>query len=517
MSTASTLAPAPGAAFAAAVRAILAGRPGVLFYREEAQPHAPAFAAVEPWVVASIHAEKLCWREFDGSAPDGRRFETPLPAAAAFDLLQTLWSALPAAQPAQPERTLEDAVGGGLPRIPVWFTYELGEWLEPAALRNRVGAGAGAAPGLGRDASALAGFLIPRAIFRADGQLVRDAESIGLRLQQCFHAWLRATSSRFAPTAAATVAAAAAVEKDRARGETPGFSGETLAPADPTATRAGFLSAVERVQEYIGAGDVYQVNVTRRERHRTRGGPAAAGRLFETILRRHPARLASFWNAVDADPVAGVQSFLSFTPERLLSATPDIEGGWRLTSNPIKGTRARPVGISPAAEARLAAGLMADPKEQAELNMIVDMARNDLSRIRGARRVRVETSGRIDRLPFVLHRVAEVTAQTPTRPELSDLLHAVFPAASITGAPKIRAMQIIRELEPTPRGMYCGALGWLGDGFQCDLALAIRTLETRRLEGRLESCFGVGAGIVADSQPEREWQETRAKARGIVD
>ncbi|HTL51477.1 MAG TPA: anthranilate synthase component I family protein [Planctomycetota bacterium] len=488
---------ASGVPFEAARRAILNGRPGVWFC-------AAGQVALEPWIVATIYRDRLCWRDYSRELEHGEPFEAAWSWADSFGLLQRLWDAL-ADGPAP--------VAAQQPALPVWLAYELGACLEPAVRRQ---------PAQVRTAERrddpLAGFLIPRAWATARTETshahnLEASREVGRRLWQVFATAVQSTARcvpaiTLVPSSPAPVAAPAP------------------APAPVlTAERTEYLNAVARVQNYIRAGDVYQVNVTRRIPCRPAAptvstASASTGDWFTAILDRHPAQQASFWSHIGAS-TSGTQHFLSFTPERLLSIQPMLRGNAgdgttglvQLHTSPIKGTRPRPPEASPARLTELANELMADPKEQAELNMIIDMARNDLGRVARTGSVKVVSSGRIDPLPFVLHRVADVTAEAATPLNLLSLLRAVFPGASVTGAPKIRAMQIIEELESTPRGIYCGALGWLGHGYSADLALAIRTLEATDAGGT----FGVGAGIVADSEPEREWQETVAKSRGIVE
>ena len=191
---------------------------------------------------------------------------------------------------------------------------------------------------------------------------------------------------------------------------------------------------------------------------------------------------------------------------RRISATP-TSGRSRhdtVETRPIKGTRAR--GADPASDAALAAALTADEKELAEHLMIVDLLRNDLGRVAELGSVRVDGFARVVSLPTVHHLVSTVSCRP--RGDLAALLRATFPGGSITGAPKVRAMEIIRELEPSPRGVYTGALGWLGAGGTLDLALAIRTAVVTA--DRLS--LSVGGGVVADSTPERELEETEEKA-----
>ncbi len=259
---------------------------------------------------------------------------------------------------------------------------------------------------------------------------------------------------------------------------------------DLEAYRRGFL----RVQEYLAAGDCYQVNLARRlcapvDR------PVDPVALFRRIARRSPAA----YGAV-IDPGDG-WAIVSASPERFLHRAP---GSDRLETRPIKGTRRR--SGQPAEDARLAAELAADPKERAEHLMIVDLERNDLGRVARLGTVSVDSFARVVALPTVLHLVSTVSCRTSAG--IADLLRATFPGGSITGAPKRRAMQIIDELEPFARGAYTGAFGTIGRGGGLDLAIAIRTAVVTPGEIRV----AVGGGVVADSTLERELEETEEKA-----
>ncbi|MEZ4367600.1 MAG: anthranilate synthase component I family protein [Kofleriaceae bacterium] len=252
---------------------------------------------------------------------------------------------------------------------------------------------------------------------------------------------------------------------------------------------------IERALAYIAAGDVYQVNLARRLRAEVRapGDPLA---LLEALLAEAPAPYAALIEADGATVVSG-------SPERFLARVDD-----RLETRPIKGTRPR--GATAAADDALAAELAGAAKDGAEHLMIVDLERNDLGRIAEVGSVRVDRLGYGVALPQVHHQVSRISARPRAEVGLAALLRATFPGGSITGAPKVRAMQLIDELERGRRGAYCGAFGYLGDGGGLDLAIAIRIGVLTADELRVH----VGGGIVADSDPDAELAEAEVKALG---
>lgn len=260
---------------------------------------------------------------------------------------------------------------------------------------------------------------------------------------------------------------------------------------------AAHCARVARIREYIAAGDVYQVNLARRLTAPVEtDGDALA--LHAAITAVAPAPYSGL---VEADGVRVV----SGSPERFLARA---GAGARLDTRPIKGTRRRTG--EPDRDAALAADLAAHPKDDAEHLMIVDLERNDLGRVATVGSVRVDELGYVVELPGLYHKVSTVSCEL--RPDVgwAELLRATFPGGSITGAPKIRAMQIIDELEPARRGPYCGAIGWMGEGGAFALAIAIRVVTLAGGELRLH----VGGGIVADSEPAAELAETEDKAAG---
>ena len=274
-----------------------------------------------------------------------------------------------------------------------------------------------------------------------------------------------------------------------------------LGPLTPDHPDGRFVDGVARVLEYLRAGDAYQVNLSRRLSATCETGGAAPVALAAALRARAPAPHATLIMAADGDG-----ALVGNSPERFLAVSPD----GAIETRPIKGTRSR--GETPEADRAAAEALAAAAKDRAEHVMIVDLERNDLGRVCGTGSVEVASLARVVALPTVFHMVSTVRGHLLPDVGLSALLAATFPGGSITGAPKRRAMQIIDELEPAPRGPYTGATGWLGAAGDLDLAIAIRTAVVRG--GRLS--LSVGGGIVADSTPEGELAETEVKARAFA-
>ncbi len=259
-------------------------------------------------------------------------------------------------------------------------------------------------------------------------------------------------------------------------------------------TQRAYLAAVRRVKAYLEAGDVYQVNLSQRFEGPFSGDPWS---LYLRLRQANPAPFAAY---------------LSFPEVAVLSASPELflrlEDG-RVETRPIKGTRPR--GSSPGEDQRLAAELLASPKERAENIMIVDLLRSDLGRVCRVGTVQVPSLFAVEPHPTVWHLESTVTGELREGADAVDLLRACFPGGSVTGAPKVRAMEIIEELEPVRRGIYCGALGYLSFTGDMATSIVIRTLVLAG--GRLY--LQVGGGIVADSDPEAEYRETLYKAKGL--
>jgi para-aminobenzoate synthetase component 1 len=277
-------------------------------------------------------------------------------------------------------------------------------------------------------------------------------------------------------------------------------------PARPAAAPAiasnftadAYRAAVQRVIDYILAGDIFQANLSQRFLARLPDG-LSEWDLYRRLRQRNPAAFAAFLRLPGG-------AIASASPERFLRLDGDAVETW-----PIKGTRPR--GRDAAADRALAAALQASEKDRAENVMIVDLLRNDLSRVCRDGSVEVPSLCRLETLPTVFHLVSTVTGRLRPGMGAVDLLAACFPGGSITGAPKIRAMEIIAELEPTRRGAYCGAIGYLGFDGAMDASIVIRTFAIRDRIAR----FQAGGGIVADSRPEDEYDETLAKARALIE
>jgi len=258
--------------------------------------------------------------------------------------------------------------------------------------------------------------------------------------------------------------------------------------------RDSYCRAVQQVRDYIAAGEIFQANLSQRFSWPCRLEPWAVYRRLREIS---PAPMAAFLGFPDVQVA-------SSTMERFLR----LSGSW-VETRPIKGTRPR--GRDPAEDRRLAAELWHSVKDRAELVMIVDMERNDLGRVCRTGSVQVPELFRLETYATVYHLVAIVTGELAAGRDVVDLLKASFPGGSISGAPKIRAMEIIEELEPVRRGIYTGSIGYLGFDGNADLNIVIRTLVFR--DGQVH--WQVGGGITFDSDPYLEYLETLDKARAL--
>ena len=264
---------------------------------------------------------------------------------------------------------------------------------------------------------------------------------------------------------------------------------------EPSLSGADFHAAVERAKEHIRAGDVFQVVLARRFRLPRRVPPFG---LYRALRRVNPSPYMVLLEMPEA-------ALVGASPEMLVQKV-----GRRIKTRPIAGTRPR--SASDLEDRRLADELLADPKERAEHVMLVDLGRNDLGRVAAPGTVEVASSMQIERYSHVMHIVSSVEADLAPGLGALDALVACFPAGTVSGAPKIRAMEIVDALEPVSRGPYAGAVGYLSFSGDLDTCITIRTLVVREAETSVTA----GAGIVADSDPRREEQETEHKAAGLL-
>ncbi len=297
------------------------------------------------------------------------------------------------------------------------------------------------------------------------------------------------------PRAAPAMDAARNAEVADAAAAPPTYPVPGIPGVRSTFARADYLATVEQTREYIRAGDIFQANLSQRLEARFTGDRLE---LYRRLRSRNAAPFAAFFDMGEA-------VLLSSSPERFLR----LEAG-RVETRPIKGTAPR--GITPQHDAALAAALRASDKDRAENVMIVDLLRNDLSRVCQDGSVGVPELCAVESHTTVHHLVSTVVGRLRPGLGATDLLRAAFPGGSITGAPKVRAMEIIAELEPTRRGPYTGAIGYIGWDGTMDTNIVIRTFVLEH--GR--AYFQVGGGIVVDSDPAREYLETLDKARGLL-
>lgn len=259
-------------------------------------------------------------------------------------------------------------------------------------------------------------------------------------------------------------------------------------------TREGFIAAVEKSKEYIRAGDIFQVVLSQR---------------MSVPFRARPVDVYRALRSLNPSPY---MYFLDLGPTQIVGSSPEIlvrlKDG-KVVLRPIAGTRPR--GATPEADAALEAELLADPKERAEHLMLIDLGRNDVGRVSKTGTVRVTESFSIERYSHVMHIVSQVEGDLADGLSYLDVLRASFPAGTVSGAPKIRALEVIQELEPIRRNIYSGAVGYIGWWGDADTAIAIRTAVIQ--DGRLH--VQAGAGIVYDSDPAMEWDETMNKGRAL--
>lgn len=295
---------------------------------------------------------------------------------------------------------------------------------------------------------------------------------------------------------------AALVEALHVSGDSPSrFDSYSAAAVDFNLTRDEYLAAVDKIKEHIAAGDIYQANLTQQITC-TLSAEVRPEDVFQHLRREHPAQFAAFIRRAE-DVV------ISASPERFLSVAAGQDArvveAW-----PIKGTRPR--GQSVEEDARLREELLQSEKDRAENVMIVDLLRNDLGRVCLYGSVEVTELCALEEHPTLFHLVSKVRGVLRDEVTACDILRAAFPCGSITGAPKIRAMEIINEVEPNARGLSMGSIGYFSFDGSLDLNVAIRTMVCRQGVAR----FNVGGGVVADSCPSLEYEESLVKARALL-
>ena len=273
-------------------------------------------------------------------------------------------------------------------------------------------------------------------------------------------------------------------------------------------TREEFMRAVEAAKEHIAAGNIFQVVLSQRLNRTT---SADAFGIYRALRRLNPSPYMFFFDFGNAN--SSFAPLVEGEPMRLIGASPELHvrlEGRTAAIRPIAGTRPR--GKTPADDERLESELLADPKERAEHVMLVDLARNDLGRVCNYGSVHLHEQMVVERYSHVMHIVSHVEGNLRDDLDAFDLMAATFPAGTVSGAPKIRAMQIINDLETTSRGSYAGAVGYFALDGSMDTCITIRTLRMRGQEISVQA----GAGIVADSDPANEYQETLNKARALA-
>jgi anthranilate synthase component 1 len=265
-------------------------------------------------------------------------------------------------------------------------------------------------------------------------------------------------------------------------------------------TKEEFCANVLKAKEYIKAGDIFQVVISQRLTTEYTGDPFA---LYRSLRQINPSPYMSYFNFQD-------WQIIGSSPEVMVKAERDEQGEMIAIVRPIAGTRPR--GKTPQEDTALAEDLLKDPKEVAEHVMLVDLGRNDLGRVCQTGTVKVDELMVIERYSHVMHIVSNVIGKLSPSKTAWDLLKACFPAGTVSGAPKIRAMEIINELEPNRRGVYSGVYGYYDFEGQLNTAIAIRTMVVHDNTVSVQA----GAGLVADSEPDKEYQETLNKARGML-
>ncbi|MBC7681717.1 MAG: anthranilate synthase component I, partial [Ferruginibacter sp.] len=271
-------------------------------------------------------------------------------------------------------------------------------------------------------------------------------------------------------------------------------------PTEREFAKADYIAAVERAKELIAGGDFMQVQVGQRIKKRYTESPLS---LYRALRALNPSPYMFFYNMGDFHVVAA-------SPEILVRQESMANGEQKVTIRPLAGTRPR--GSSPEADQAAEAELIADPKERAEHVMLIDLARNDIGRIAKIGTVKVTEAFAVERYSHVMHIVSNVEGTLLDGMSAIDVLKATFPAGTLTGAPKVHAMELIDQLEPSKRGLYGGACGYISYAGDMDVAITIRTGIIKNQTLYVQAA----AGVVADSVPELEWRETEAKARALL-
>ena len=276
-------------------------------------------------------------------------------------------------------------------------------------------------------------------------------------------------------------------------GSSPGGGGATRVRS--LTPREAFLDGVRQLKDHIAAGDIFQGVLSQRFVRPLVGSPFS---VYRALRRINPSPYLFYL----ADPE---MTLAGSSPEMLVRS---VDGA--LETHPIAGTRRR--GVDAAEDRRLASELLADPKERAEHVMLVDLGRNDLGRVSTPGTVEVASFAEVEHFSHVMHLVSKVRGRLAPGHDALDALSAAFPAGTVTGAPKVRAMELLDGLEPIRRGAYAGAVAYIDFAGNLDSCIAIRTLVARNGQAEVQA----GAGIVADSVPENEYNETEAKAEAVM-
>jgi para-aminobenzoate synthetase component 1 len=339
--------------------------------------------------------------------------------------------------------------------VALLLDYELGEWFEPSLSRDRL-------PADQHPRSRLTALVFDSAtIERPWGPHCNNESRINTKI----------------PPSTSTAASITSVKT--------------------TLSKDDYFERIHQIKEWIAQGEVYQINSTFALDITTQG---SAQQLYRQLANRHPSAHAAYIE--DAE-----QTVLSFSPELFLKRT-----GTTLTTRPMKGTAPR--SNDPIEDQQLGQQLQASEKDRAENLMIVDLLRNDLGRIAIPGSVVVNPLFALEAYPSVWTMTSTISATISARTSLEQILRALFPCGSITGAPKIAAMKRIQQTENLPRGLYCGSVGWLAPSGDFSLNVAIRTL---LLQQNGHGQYHVGSGIVHDSVPQLEWDECHWKARIVID